>query len=184
MRIIAGSYKNKSLQTPKGFSTRPTSNKLRAALFNICQQYIEGASFLDLFAGSGAMGLEALSRGAKEAVFVDNSRESAHCIQENLHLLKAEEKGEVICHDALKAIHLLEKRGRQFDIIYADPPYEQDYGSKVVDLIDRGSLLSENGQFFIEESKKFSPDQLSNLEIISIRRMGRSMLQQYARRPK
>src|SRR5436305_1632219 len=99
MRIIAGTFKNRRLIAPKGDATRPTTEQLRESLFNICQHYLEGAHFLDLFAGSGAMGLEALSRGASYATFVDNNKESVGYIHANVEALKVGGHSKVICGD-------------------------------------------------------------------------------------
>lgn len=190
MRIISGSHKNRPFKAPKGSITRPTSGMLREALFNVCQNYIEGAFFLDLFAGSGAMGLEALSRGAARAVFIDNSRESIQCIQNNLRDLGFEQVSEVLFGNVFDQLSLLEKKGRQFDLIYADPPYDtigryqgtpMAYGEIVLRMIDAGSLLKQGGMLFIEDSRRSQPkiEGLNHLELHSSRRMGRSTLQQY-----
>lgn len=186
MQIISGVYKNKEIKTPGGQHTRPTSGRLREALFNICQTYIEGVRFLDLFAGSGAMGLEALSRGASHATFIDNHRESIKCIQANVKNFGVEANTQVIFGDVLVWMDKLAAAGTKFDIIYADPPYESmkgdlTYGQRVVDKIDSGSLLVENGVLFIEDATAAEPvaDHLKHLIVKSSRRFGRSMLQQY-----
>ena len=190
MRIIAGLYKNRSIISPKGLATRPTAEKLRQALFNMCQPYIEDAEFLDLFAGSGAMGLEALSRGARKATFIDSNRDSVRCVKENLQELDIKEKGEVIGGDVFDHLQRLSKHGRQFDIIYADPPYDAishyqgarvSFSERIVKMIDGGSLLKSGGRLFIEDSADSQPllENLQTLELVDIRRMGRSALQQY-----
>lgn len=188
MRIIAGLYKNRPISTPKGLKTRPTSSKLREALFNICQGYIENARFLDLFAGSGAMGLEALSRGAQCALFIDSNRESIKCIQANVKATNAGSSCEIIFSDVFKALEQLMKSGRQFDIIYADPPYDTYahqvlFSEKIVRLIDQGTLLKAGGVLFVEEGSKSLPEikELTTLRLLSSRRMGRALLQQYQR---
>ena len=124
MHIIGGIYRNRTLIAPKGQEVRPTSSRLREALFNICQSYIQDALFLDLFAGSGAMGFEAISRGAKKATLIDLSKDSIRCIEANAASLNVEEQVQILQGDVFKWIERLQKQGVQFDIIYADPPYQ------------------------------------------------------------
>src|SRR5262249_40855980 len=111
MRIISGIYKNRILASPKGLTTRPTSEKLRGALFNICQSYVEGAVFLDLFAGSGAMGIEALSRGAASSTFIDDDRESIRCIKANLESFHIQAQAHVLKGDVFESVDKLIKQG-------------------------------------------------------------------------
>ncbi len=180
--IIAGTHKNRRIKTPKNQETRPTTSRLREALFNICQNYIEGVSFLDIFAGSGAMGLEALSRGAKRATFIDCNRECTHCIRENLTLLGMEEKGKILLGDAISLLERLERQRESFDIIYMDPPYETEgLPHKLIEMIDQSRLLLPRGMLFIEESKAALIDKKGwlTLNLKSIRQMGRSQLLQF-----
>jgi len=158
MRILAGIYKNRTLATPKGKQTRPTSSKMRGAVFNILQNQIEGAHCLDLFAGSGAMGLEALSRGAASATFIERDREAIRCIQQNLKTLGAE--GTVIKADALNGLKRLDK---QYDIIYVDPPYDLE----ITPLLERlPAVLAEGGMILLEQSRRAEvhPAELNLLE--------------------
>lgn len=148
LKILGGEFKGRLLKAPSEKTTRPTQGVLRAAVFNMCQQEIQGASFLDLFAGSGAMGLEALSRGASHACFVEKDRAAAACIKENIELLKVKDRAEVFCSDALSALSKMEK---PFDIIYIDPPYGVPV-EKVVEAILIKKLLK--SLLFIEEREK------------------------------
>jgi 16S rRNA (guanine966-N2)-methyltransferase len=187
MHIFSGLYKSRKIQAPKGMKTRPTSGRLREALFNICQGFIEDAAFLDLFAGSGAMGLEALSRGARTATFIDNSKESIICIQANLRNLQLQNVSEVIYGDVFMMMKKLSKQKRTFDIIYADPPYDTmeegllAYSASVLAMIDEGSFLEDGGALFIEDSVDSMPQSvpLKHLALKSSRRMGRSALHYY-----
>lgn len=190
MRIISGLYKNRTLISPKGLNTRPTSEKLRGSFFNICQGYVAEARFLDLFAGSGALGIEALSRGAQFATFVDSDRESIRCIQENLQTLGIKEKGCVFRGDVFDQLEKLIKQGKQYDIIYADPPYDAlckyqgkliSYSTRIVMMVDDSGLLKNEGVLFVEDSKDAQPEglQLKTLRLTNSRQMGRSVLQQY-----
>ena len=189
MRIIAGKHKNRLLDTPKGLSTRPTMGKVREALFNICQHRIEEARFLDLFAGSGAMGLEALSRGAAQAVFIDMSKESIRCIGDNVSKLGVGESAQIIFGDVFAKLKLLEKMGKTFDIIYVDPPYGEgnkdfDLCERVLRVIDEGSLLRPGGLLFLEgpHTLDLHLKGLKSLTLEKSRQMGRATLQQYSKK--
>lgn len=190
MFIIAGLYRRHRLISPKGNQTRPTANRLREALFNICQQCIEGTRFLDIFAGSGAMGLEALSRGARTATFIDSSKDAIHCIECNVGHLQIEDKVQILRGEALTILKRLEQQNQTFDIIFADPPYHtlashssQYYSAQIIQWIDTHSLLAPNGLLFVEEEFHSQPqmDALTTLKFIDSRRMGEASLQQYRR---
>ena len=168
MKIFSGTHKNRKLIVPK--ETRPTSGLLREALFNICQNYIEGASFLDLFAGSGAMGFEALSRGAKNVVFVDNNKEAIKNIKKNILEFGFENKTKVFCYDCIKAI---KKIVEKFDIIYIDPPYNKGYSEIILEDID---LLKKDGFLFLEESTKVKLENFKNLQFVGKKVFGSSTL--------
>ncbi|MBA3956961.1 MAG: 16S rRNA (guanine(966)-N(2))-methyltransferase RsmD [Parachlamydiaceae bacterium] len=180
MRIVSGIFKNRTLLTPKGLDTRPTSERMRATLFNICQNYIENARFLDLFAGSGAIGLEALSRGASHATFVDMSKESCLCIKKNIASLNAQQQTTVLHGDVLAQ---LKRLPHQYDIIFVDPPYELNLGTQVLAFVDQNPILTPTGTLFIEESAYTPPEvALTTLELVSSRSTGRTLLQQYRKR--
>src|SRR3972149_174780 len=125
MRIIGGKWGGRALKAPKGTQTRPTLAITRKAVFDICQFAMSDAEVLDLFAGSGAMGLEALSRGALHVTFVDKSNEAIRCIRENLQTLDAEAAATILQADAMSALKKLEGRKKIFSFIYIDPPYEE-----------------------------------------------------------
>jgi 16S rRNA (guanine966-N2)-methyltransferase len=190
MHIIAGIYRQRKLSTPKGAQTRPTASHLRGALFNICQGYIEGARFLDLFAGSGAVGLEALSRGAQAVTFVENNKNAIACIQQNIQTLNVKEHCHLLQGDALRSLEKLQKKELQFDIIFADPPYFTgthsipSYSQKLIRWIDENSLLAADGILFVEEAFEFQPhlEDLKTLVLKNSRRMSSAALQQYTKR--
>ena len=142
MQVVAGSARRILLKTPPGLSTRPTSNRIKETLFNILQPRIQGARFLDLFAGSGAMGIEALSRGAAEAVFVEKSRPVCAVIEENLTRTHLREKARLLQSDVLGALRRLEGERRSFDIIFMDPPYDSGGEETVLKALSEGSLLA------------------------------------------
>ena len=181
MRIIGGEFKNKPLKAPKGLNTRPTQSALREALFNICQHCIHDTSFLDLFAGSGAMGLEAISRGALRATFVDNDNHAIRCINDNVKAVGINNQTNVIRNDAVKAIEQFDKGSLKFDIIYIDPPYNIVEDLAVLEKIDNSDILADNGYVFLESrhNKNDIPQQVGRLKLISARKYGKSKLVQY-----
>lgn len=121
LKINGGLFKGISLESPSGNKTRPTSSMLREAVFNICQHKVQEANFLDIFAGTGAMGLEALSRGAAHSTFIENDRNALACIRKNIQKLSATDKTSILPIDVLSSLKKLE--GQTFDLIYIDPPY-------------------------------------------------------------
>lgn len=175
LRIIAGTFKGRLLKAPKGPSTRPTQGMLREAVFNICQNEIPNARFLDLFAGSGAMGLEALSRGASHATLVEQNRHAAACIKENIATLQLQPQTTLIPTDVTRAIALLAKQSAQFDIIYIDPPYDTPF-----DLEPLIPLLAPNATLFLEErhnpKKPHQPPESPHLQLKDTRRFGIALL--------
>ncbi len=181
MHIIGGKYKKKTLISPDSEEVRPTSGKLRETIFNICQGSILDAEFLDLFAGSGAVGLEALSRGAKHATFVEKSRHAAKVIKANIDALKEHTHTTLIAEDAFQALRGFADEGRKFDIIFADPPYRMGFGIKVLEAVDCLAILKPGGELFIEDEE--SPPNLefslNHLELKSSRKVGRTLLQQF-----
>lgn len=117
MRVIAGKARSLHLKTIEGLDTRPTTDRIKETLFNMINDELYGASFLDLFSGSGGIGIEALSRGARKAVFVESSRKAAACIQENLKFTRLASDGEVLVMDVFRALDLLAVRGESFSVI-------------------------------------------------------------------
>ena len=156
MRIIAGTARSKPLKTIEGKDTRPTTDRIKETLFNIIQMEVPGSVFLDLFAGSGAIGLEAVSRGAKKAVFVENSKKAAACIQENIRFTKFTSSCDLKCMDALSALRMLERR-YVFDIIFMDPPYEQGLEYDALAHLKDSSILNEDTLIIVEESLETDP---------------------------
>ncbi len=135
MQIIGGKHRKRHLKSPKHTVTRPSSSSVREALFNICQWEIENARFLDLFAGSGAIGLEALSRGASEVIFIENSRLTLPTLRENIALLKEESHSRVFPVDVFKGLEKLRDQQAHFTIIFADPPYGKGLATKFLHLL-------------------------------------------------
>lgn len=176
LKILSGRFKGRNLKTPKGSKTRPTQGVLRAALFNRCQQEIEGARFLDLFAGSGAMGLEALSRGAALVTFVEKDREASRCIGENLATLQV--AATLLTLEALAALKALARQGQTFTLIYIDPPYGQlpVYYDELFTLLR--PLLTPDTRIFLEE-RETNPVTPQGYIVEDRRRFGAASLTEY-----
>lgn len=152
MRVIAGSAKRLLLKTVEGMDTRPTTDRIKETLFNMIQNDLYGCTFLDLFAGSGAIGIEALSRGAKEAVFIDNGNRQIACIRENLKTTRLEGKATVLACDVENGLSRLKASGKRFDFVFMDPPYNHEWENKVLDALKDSPLIDEETVLIVEAS--------------------------------
>lgn len=150
MRVIAGTAKSMPLKTIEGIGTRPTTDRIKETLFNVLQSEIVGCKFLDLFSGSGAIGIEAISRGARSAVFVEQSKVAVACINDNLKFTKLADKATVMECDVLTALHRL-KDDEPFDIIFMDAPYQNGLERPVLEFLKTSSLIDEYTTIVIEE---------------------------------
>jgi len=153
MRIVSGSAKGRPLKGPKGPGLRPTADRVRETLFNVLGQYLEGGAVLDLYAGTGALAFEALSRGAERAVLVDSGREALGLIRENAAALGFTAQAEVIAGDALRTVLRLGKEGRRFSLVFADPPYAKKAVADLLTGIVGAGLLEEGGTVVLEHGK-------------------------------
>ena len=153
MRVIAGAAKGHNLQTIEGLATRPTTDRIKETLFNIIAFDLPEASFLDLFSGSGAIGIEALSRGA---VFVENAAECQKVIQANLVHTKLQGRARLLQTDVLSALDRLAAEGKKFDIIFMDPPYEAGLYTSVLERIAENGLLKAEGYLIAEGSSQIA----------------------------
>lgn len=151
MRVIAGTARSMPLKTVEGLDTRPTTDRIKETLFNMLQTQIYGCRFLDLYAGSGGIGIEALSRGAKEAVFVEHAKTAAACIKDNLQFTRLADKAVVMEQDVLSAINRLAGK-EAFDIIYMDAPYHQGYERDVLLALRTSSIADSYTTIIIEEA--------------------------------
>lgn len=151
MRVIAGTAKSLPLKTIQGSDTRPTTDRIKETLFNMLQSDIGGCRFLDLFSGSGAIGIEALSRGASSAVFVEQAKNAATCIRENLAFTRLEDKAEVMECDVITALNRL-SGSDVFDIIFMDAPYKQGLEQPVLTHLRNSSLIDDYTIIIIEEA--------------------------------
>lgn len=152
MRVIAGKARRLPLITPSGRKTRPTTDRIKETLFNIIQTEIPGSRFLDLFSGSGAIGIEALSRGAEHAVFVEFGKEPISCIRANLEKTKLQEQATVLPVEVTYGISKLSRMGQVFDIAFADPPYQSGFEPKIAELLSRFPIVRPGGLIIIESS--------------------------------
>lgn len=151
MRVIAGTARSMPLKTVKGLDTRPTTDKTKETLFNILQTDVPGSRFLDLFSGSGAIAIEALSRGADHAVLVEQNPKAAECIKENLVFTKVADRAEVQKCDVLTALNRMEGQ-KPFDIIFMDPPYDQELEHQVLTYLAHSTLADEYTVIVVEAS--------------------------------
>ena len=151
MRVIAGSARRLNLKTVPGLDTRPTTDRIKETLFNIIQDEVPGSRFLDLFSGSGAIGIEALSRGAREAVFVERDRRACQCIRDNLQFTRLAERGRLIAGDVITALDRLDGQGT-FDLIFLDPPYNRLLEKEVLEKLAGCRLLTEDTLVIVEAS--------------------------------
>lgn len=169
MRVISGSARGLRLYAPKGLTTRPTVDKIKESLFNIINSSLPEAAFLDLFSGSGAIGIEALSRGAKRAVFVDSSNDSIEAIKRNLKASRLSEHAVVIKMSAAAAIKYLAQNGERFDIIFMDPPYSKSLVDTALAAIDNERLLANDGFIIAEQSIDEPEPNIAGLEVFRIK---------------
>ncbi|MCI8641310.1 MAG: 16S rRNA (guanine(966)-N(2))-methyltransferase RsmD [Clostridia bacterium] len=176
MRIISGLARGTKLYTLEGEHTRPTLDRVKESLFNIIQNDIPHSIFLDLFAGSGAIGLEAASRGARKVILCDNSKEAIQIIKKNIEKTHLEEKVELYQLDYERL--LKDKIKEEMDIIYIDPPYATNYAIKTIQIIIESKLINENTNIIIETDKEEIINQIEKMqiEIKDKRKYGRATL--------
>lgn len=180
MRVIAGEARGHKLETLKGNATRPTMDKVKGAIFNMIAPNICDSCVLDLFAGSGALGIEALSRGAQRAVFVDKSRDSIGIIKKNLEHTKLKEKSLVINSDALEAVLRLKDSELKFDIIFIDPPYNKKIAQKALIFLESNGILKDKGIIIVEHSKDEDlPDYVGKFKKQKFRQYGITIISFY-----
>lgn len=169
MRVIAGSRRHLILKTVPGMAVRPTQDRIKETLFNMLTPYLADSRFLDLFSGSGAIGIEAMSRGAIDTVLVEQDVEALACIRENLKTTKLTEEARVLGMDVRRAISVLETEGRCFDIIFMDPPYDHDLEHQVLAQLADSILVNEDTLIIVEASLQTDFSYLDHLGLEIIR---------------
>lgn len=156
MRVIAGVARSMPLKTPDGPDTRPTTDRIKETLFNILQNDVPGAVFVDLFCGSGAIGIEALSRGARKAYFIENAPAALNCVQQNLQFTKLADQAVVLKNDAVAGLSgIFEKT---VDIIYMDPPYDNSHEERVLSVLQHMKYVTEDTLIIVEASLQTDMD--------------------------
>lgn len=170
MRVISGSARRTVLKTIDGLGTRPTTDRIKETLFNMLQGDLCDCLFLDLFSGSGGIGIEALSRGAEKCWFVENNREAAACIRDNLKATHLENKAVLMECDVLAAIEKLKDKENAFDFIFMDPPYDKSLEFHVLKELRHTNLADEHTMIIVEASKHTSFDYLKELGYEAVRR--------------
>lgn len=164
MRVIAGKARRTQLVTPEGMNTRPTTDRIKETLFNMINSELYDCRFLDLFSGSGGIGIEALSRGAVFCTFVDNNNEAVRCIRQNLKKTKMEEQSDIIKADAISAVKSLQSRGEEpYDFIFMDPPYGRLYEKDVLSALKCTNLVDEYTTIIIEASRDTDIEYINEL---------------------
>ena len=152
MRVVAGKARSLQLMTVPGTEVRPTTDRIKETLFNMITNEVPGSRFLDLFAGSGSIGIEALSRGAEHTVFVDKNRSAVQCIRKNLEHVKMSADATVLQMDVLAAISQLEQKKERFDVIFMDPPYDCQLEKDVLLRLADSSIVSDDTLIIVEAS--------------------------------
>ena len=178
MRVIAGKFKGRNLKSPPSMQVRPTSDRLRETLFNVIAARVPDSRFLDLCAGSGAVGIEALSRGAAHATFVDRSRRSCQLIEANLNLCAVpEEQRDIYCSEVTEFV---KQAGEKWDLVFLDPPYNTDY-PRILHLLGSLALLNEEGLLVVEHHHKTElPETTGKLRRTRVLKQGDSSLSFYS----
>ena len=185
MRVIAGKFRSRQLRSLKGMALRPTSDRLRETLFNILSEHVAGSRFVDLFAGTGAVGIEALSRGAAETIFIERHAPATALIRKNLESLEIKSGARVLSVDALHGLELLEQeleRGPRLPtIVFLDPPYgnTEDY-DRVLSFLGFAVLLDDQSLVIAEHRKNFDlPETIGNLQRVRVLKQGDACLSFY-----
>ncbi len=169
MRIISGDFRGTKLFTLEGLNTRPTLDRVKEALFSKINFELQDSVVLDLFAGSGALALESISRGAKEAVLCDSSREAIKIIKQNIEKTKTNEKTLILNLDYKKALEDLKNKDIKFDIVFLDPPYQTDFAEEAVKIIIENKLLNEDAIIILETDNKEKVIKNLDTELIEIK---------------
>lgn len=150
MRVIAGTARSLRLKTPEGMETRPTTDRIKETLFNMLQPYLPDCLFIDLYSGSGGIGIEALSRGARHAYFVENNKNAFSCITQNLQFTRFADQATVLRQDVLSALPGIHEK--EADVIFMDPPYHHEYEKQVLQMLQTLPYVTENTLIVIETS--------------------------------
>lgn len=180
MRIIGGTLRRRKLSPLRGRGVRPTTDYLRESIFNILAGCVEGAVVLDLFAGTGSFGIEALSRGASSAVFIEKSPQAIKTLLRNISAFSLEKRCTVLRRDVLRALSFLKSTGHGFDLVFVDPPYEHGLVKPTLHLLDRAECMAEGGWVVVEHSLvETLPEKVEGFRRIDQRQHGKTLVSFY-----
>lgn len=180
MRVIGGTLRGKTLSPLKGLKIRPTTDYLRESIFNILAGVAEGAVVLDLFAGTGSLGIEALSRGAATAVFVDNGSQAIKVLTRNIRACRLEGRSTILKRDIRRGLSFLKAIGHTFDLVFIDPPYSKGFAERSAHLLDRAEATSDGASIVIEHSRhEVLPERLGRFIRSDQRHYGKTLVSFY-----
>lgn len=179
VRVISGSARGLKLNTPGDDRVRPTTDRVKESMFNIIQDWVYDSQVLDLFAGSGALGIEALSRGASQAVFCDNSLDSIKIIKSNIEKARVADRSQIVSGDFKRCLRDMEAKNQSFDMIFVDPPYYEGLFEEVLDTIRSCKILKKDGMVIVEHDAKKPIGQVEGLEVYKEKKYGITMLTFY-----
>ena len=182
MKIISGTLKGRNIEGYNIEGTRPTMDRVKESLFGMIQDYIKDSTVLDLFAGSGNLGVEAISNGAKIAYFIDNNHEVIKVLNKNIANLDIQSKSRVILSDWKKALNTFATQNIKFDLIFIDPPYAYDVYEKILNKVSTLNLLSDNGLIIMEHSNLHLPTTYENLTLYKERNYGNKSINIYIKK--
>lgn len=179
VRVISGSARGLKLNTPGDDRVRPTTDRVKESMFNIIQDWVYDSQVLDLFAGSGALGIEALSRGASQAVFCDNSLDSIKIIKSNIEKARVVDRSQIVSGDFKRCLRDMEAKNQSFDMIFVDPPYYKGLFEEVLDTIRSCKILKKDGIVIVEHDAKKPIGQVEGLGVYKEKKYGITMLTFY-----
>jgi len=180
VRIISGALRGKRLCPLRGLRIRPTTDYLRESIFNILAAEVEDKVVLDLFAGTGSLGIEALSRGAATAVFVDKAPQAIKVLTRNIVACRLERQSIILKRDILRGLHFLKSIGRAFDLVFIDPPYDKGFVERTVRLLDRSESTSDKASIVVEHSRReVLPKKVARFVIRDQRHCGKTLVSFY-----
>lgn len=179
VRVISGSARGLKLNAPGDDRVRPTTDRVKESMFNIVQDWVYDSQVLDLFAGSGALGIEALSRGASQAVFCDNSLDSIKIIKSNIEKARVVDRSQIVSGDFKRCLRDMEAKNQSFDMIFVDPPYYEGLFEEVLDTIRSCKILKKDGIVIVEHDAKKPIGQVEGLEVYKEKKYGITMLTFY-----
>ena len=179
MKVISGTLKGRNIIGYNIDGTRPTMDRVKESLFATIQDYIKDSITLDLFAGSGNLGIEAISNGSKQCYFIDNSKEAINTIKKNIEVLNIKSKSTIILSDWKKALNDFSNQGIKFDLIFVDPPYDYNVYEKILDKVSTLNLLNNQGLIILEHSNLKLKDQYNNLILYKEKKYGNKSVNIY-----